>query len=230
MDALSLVGVALRASLLFALALVVALSFPRSAAALRRWVLLLGVVGALVLPLLTWAVAGRRVVEVEAPPVVARVVAEALSAPGQALVMAPVKQGTPQAAASSVSWRELVIGLWLAGAILLLARASVGVLRAGSLARRARPAEKGIFLSDEGTGPVVVGLLSPRIVLPESALESWVVRVDAEIGAARLAARLRAGRPPIIARVHDGGVLLDVRTLLDGDEEALVRGLLEALR
>jgi L-seryl-tRNA(Ser) seleniumtransferase len=66
--------------------------------------------------------------------------------------------------------------------------------------------------------------------LPEHALESWVVRVDAEIGAAQLAARLRAGRPPVLARLHDGVVLLDVRTLLDGDEDALVRALIEALR
>jgi L-seryl-tRNA(Ser) seleniumtransferase len=66
--------------------------------------------------------------------------------------------------------------------------------------------------------------------LPEHALESWVVRIDSDAGAARLAARLRAGRPPVIARVRDGGVLLDVRTLLEGDEDALVRALLEALR
>jgi L-seryl-tRNA(Ser) seleniumtransferase len=66
--------------------------------------------------------------------------------------------------------------------------------------------------------------------LPEHVLESWVVRIDAGIGATQLAARLRTGRPPVLARLHDGALLLDVRTLLDGDEDALVRALLEALR
>jgi L-seryl-tRNA(Ser) seleniumtransferase len=66
--------------------------------------------------------------------------------------------------------------------------------------------------------------------LPEHALESWVVRIEAPIGAERLAARLRAGRPPVVARVRDGRTILDVRTLLDGDEDALVRALFEALR
>jgi L-seryl-tRNA(Ser) seleniumtransferase len=66
--------------------------------------------------------------------------------------------------------------------------------------------------------------------LPEHALESWVVRIDAPIGAERLAARLRAGRPSVLARVRDGSAILDVRTLLDGDEDGLVRALIEALR
>jgi L-seryl-tRNA(Ser) seleniumtransferase len=66
--------------------------------------------------------------------------------------------------------------------------------------------------------------------LPEHALESWVVRVEAPIGAERLAALLRTGRPPVVARVHDDRLVLDVRTLLDGDEDGLVRALLEALR
>jgi L-seryl-tRNA(Ser) seleniumtransferase len=66
--------------------------------------------------------------------------------------------------------------------------------------------------------------------LPDHALDSWVVCVEAPAGAARLAARLREGRPPVLARVHDDRLILDVRTLLDGDEDAVVRALLEALR
>ena len=66
--------------------------------------------------------------------------------------------------------------------------------------------------------------------LPEHALDSWVVRIEAPVGAERLAARLRTGRPPVLARVHDDRLILDVRTLLDGDEDRLVRALLEALR
>jgi L-seryl-tRNA(Ser) seleniumtransferase len=66
--------------------------------------------------------------------------------------------------------------------------------------------------------------------LPDHELESWVVRVEAPIGAARLAARLRAGRPPVLARVSDDRLVLDVRTLLDGDDEVIARALLAASR
>jgi L-seryl-tRNA(Ser) seleniumtransferase len=66
--------------------------------------------------------------------------------------------------------------------------------------------------------------------LPEHALDSWVVRIEAPAGAERLAARLRTGRPPVLARVRDDRLVLDVRTLLDGDEDRLVHALLEALR
>jgi len=66
--------------------------------------------------------------------------------------------------------------------------------------------------------------------LPDHALDSWVVRVEVPGGVRAVAARLRAGRPPVLARVHDDGLSLDVRTLLDGDEDGVVRALLEALR
>jgi L-seryl-tRNA(Ser) seleniumtransferase len=38
----------------------------------------------------------------------------------------------------------------------------------------------------------------------------------------RLAADLRAGDPPVFARIHEDRLLMDVRTLLPGDHEALV--------
>ena len=66
--------------------------------------------------------------------------------------------------------------------------------------------------------------------LPDHALDSWVVRVEVPGGVQQVAARLRAGRPPVLARVHGEALILDVRTLLDGDEEGVVRALLEALR
>jgi L-seryl-tRNA(Ser) seleniumtransferase len=66
--------------------------------------------------------------------------------------------------------------------------------------------------------------------LPEHALDSWVVQIEAPVGAERLAARLRTGHPPVLARVREDRLILDVRTLLDGDEDPLVRAMLEALR
>ena len=66
--------------------------------------------------------------------------------------------------------------------------------------------------------------------LPDHALESAVVCIEAPGGAERLAVRLRAGRPPVLARVRDDHLILDVRTVLDGEEDGLARALLEALR
>jgi seryl-tRNA(Sec) selenium transferase len=41
----------------------------------------------------------------------------------------------------------------------------------------------------------------------------------ARCSAQELSERLRRNRPPVIARVERGRVLLDLRTVLDGDEE-----------
>ncbi len=55
-------------------------------------------------------------------------------------------------------------------------------------------------------------------------IDTFVVRVRARgLSAGELAARLRAGEPCVFARVHDGALLLDPRTLHTGEEEALVR-------
>jgi L-seryl-tRNA(Ser) seleniumtransferase len=45
-----------------------------------------------------------------------------------------------------------------------------------------------------------------------------------------LAVRLRGGRPPVFARVHHGQVLVDPRTLLEGEEEMLVEAFVNALQ
>jgi L-seryl-tRNA(Ser) seleniumtransferase len=53
-------------------------------------------------------------------------------------------------------------------------------------------------------------------------LDTFAVRVSAAgLSAGELAARLRAGEPCIFARVHDGALLLDPRTLHPGEERAL---------
>jgi L-seryl-tRNA(Ser) seleniumtransferase len=57
--------------------------------------------------------------------------------------------------------------------------------------------------------------------LPGFEFESWVVAVEASLGAERMASLLRQSTPPVIARIRDDRLLLDVRTLLEGDEDAL---------
>ena len=57
--------------------------------------------------------------------------------------------------------------------------------------------------------------------LPTHEIPSFAVRLgwtDAE----SLAGRLRAANPPVVGRVHEGRLWLDARTLLPGDEEAVV--------
>ena len=61
---------------------------------------------------------------------------------------------------------------------------------------------------------------------PGEHLPTFAVRVVHSLGAPdRLAARLRAGEPPVFARVRDGALLFDPRTLLPGDEERIVAAL-----
>jgi L-seryl-tRNA(Ser) seleniumtransferase len=66
--------------------------------------------------------------------------------------------------------------------------------------------------------------------VPGFELLSWVVAIEAPAGADRVAARLREAPVPVIARVREGRVLLDVRTLLEGDEVAVEAALAVALR
>ena len=64
----------------------------------------------------------------------------------------------------------------------------------------------------------------------ELSLETRVVSVAPATGSAeRLAAALRAAPLPVICRVRGGCVLLDVRTLLPGDDERVATALAGAL-
>jgi L-seryl-tRNA(Ser) seleniumtransferase len=55
--------------------------------------------------------------------------------------------------------------------------------------------------------------------LPTEELPTRVLAVESEtMSAERLAQRFRAARPPIIGRIKDGRFLLDLRTILDGND------------
>jgi L-seryl-tRNA(Ser) seleniumtransferase len=63
--------------------------------------------------------------------------------------------------------------------------------------------------------------------LPGFDLPTWALALRSKaLSSERLCARLRLNEPPIIARIKDDGVLLDVRTLLEGDDVAIVEALL----
>jgi L-seryl-tRNA(Ser) seleniumtransferase len=64
---------------------------------------------------------------------------------------------------------------------------------------------------------------------PGSALPTRLVAVQVDgLSASALEAQLRAGTPPIIARIQDDRVVLDVRTMTEHDDEELA-GLLEEI-
>ena len=64
--------------------------------------------------------------------------------------------------------------------------------------------------------------------LPGQVLPSFAIRLAG--GGEALAARLRRADPPVIARVRDDNVWLDVRTVLPRDERPLRRTLLDLPR
>jgi L-seryl-tRNA(Ser) seleniumtransferase len=66
--------------------------------------------------------------------------------------------------------------------------------------------------------------------LPLLELEGPVVAVDDPRGADTLSRALRAGDPPVIARIRDGRVLLDPRTLTDEEADILAAAVHAALR
>ncbi|MGD0899589.1 MAG: L-seryl-tRNA(Sec) selenium transferase [Thermoguttaceae bacterium] len=67
--------------------------------------------------------------------------------------------------------------------------------------------------------------------LPGQDLPTRLVAVHAAgIGPDELAARLRRGRPSVFARIHDNQLLLDPRTLLDGEEGPLAAAVMAALK
>ena len=68
---------------------------------------------------------------------------------------------------------------------------------------------------------VIGGGAAPSAVLPTRLLAVTCEGLSAD----ELSARLRASDPPIIARVEEGRVLLDLRTVFPEQDEALVRAI-----
>jgi L-seryl-tRNA(Ser) seleniumtransferase len=93
--------------------------------------------------------------------------------------------------------------------------------RATSLAERLGEADVPSAVV-EGKGAVGGG------TYPGVELSGWALALDPPGGADAFAARLRLGTPPVIARIADGRVLLDPRTVDTEEEDALVRRIIDA--
>jgi L-seryl-tRNA(Ser) seleniumtransferase len=66
--------------------------------------------------------------------------------------------------------------------------------------------------------------------LPDQAMKSWVVEIEAaSISDAELARRLRLGTPAVMARLRDGKVVFDLRTIFPHQEALLVEAVQAAV-
>lgn len=66
--------------------------------------------------------------------------------------------------------------------------------------------------------------------LPGHDLPTWLVSLRSPLSEDAWAARLRHASTPVVVRVEEGRVVIDVRTLLPGDEDAIVAAALETVR
>jgi L-seryl-tRNA(Ser) seleniumtransferase len=65
---------------------------------------------------------------------------------------------------------------------------------------------------------------------PETKLRTWLVELRTDtLTADDLVVRLRGAEPPVIARIQSSRVVLDPRTILPGQEEAVARAVAGAL-
>ena len=61
---------------------------------------------------------------------------------------------------------------------------------------------------------------------PTSTLPTFLLALSAQsLSADEIAARLRRHNPPIVARVEEGKVLIDLRTVLEGEDEVIARAI-----
>jgi L-seryl-tRNA(Ser) seleniumtransferase len=109
---------------------------------------------------------------------------------------------------------------------MLTASAEEITARAEALAARLRQAcgDRGQVAVEESVSEVGGGSLAGHTV------PTAVVRVSSDdVPAGELAARLRAGEPPLFARVQEGAVLMDLRTVLSGQEDLIATAVGRAL-
>jgi L-seryl-tRNA(Ser) seleniumtransferase len=108
--------------------------------------------------------------------------------------------------------------------MLSLSAAAVGV-RADALAASLRVAAPGIRCAVEGGTSEVGGGALPLQALPTR----LVALGPGPVGAGVLEARLRTGDPPVLVRVQDDRVLVDLRTVAPDEDAALRAALVAAL-
>jgi cell division protein FtsI (penicillin-binding protein 3) len=165
MHTFALISLSIRVALEFGVALASLALLRRATAAARRLVLLLAFVAALALPFVDGLLALRPLAAVLPAPASVHAVAEALVGATPAgrvdgFTASVASGGTGRAVLNAV---ELV---WLAGALVLLARLALGVVRARRWVSVAESADATARISAAVESPVVVGLFAPVVLLP----------------------------------------------------------------
>jgi L-seryl-tRNA(Ser) seleniumtransferase len=102
--------------------------------------------------------------------------------------------------------------------MLRLSKVEIGT-RAQAMAERIKFSRLSIELLDGES--VIGGGAAPSAVLPTRLLALTCEGLSAD----ELSARLRASDPPVIARVEEGRVLLDLRTMFPEQDEAVVQAI-----
>jgi L-seryl-tRNA(Ser) seleniumtransferase len=120
--------------------------------------------------------------------------------------------------ALEVTLRHLLFEEWDAVPALRMIRVSAAELRrrAEQLARRISGAEVMESASVAGGGST-----------PDQTLPAWVVAIPGN--AVRIEKMLRGGDPPVIARIENERLLVDLRTVLESEEEELLAALTRAV-
>lgn len=120
--------------------------------------------------------------------------------------------------ALEVTLRHLLFEEWDAVPALRMIRVSAAELRrrAEQLARRISGAEVMESSSVAGGGST-----------PDQTLPAWVVAIPGN--AVRIEKMLRGGDPPVIARIENERLLVDLRTVLESEEEELLAALTRAV-
>ena len=98
--------------------------------------------------------------------------------------------------------------------------------RAEALAAELRRTHPELELVVVDGASAVGGGAAPEVEVPTALLAV----IHPSLGPERLAGALRGGRPAVLARVADGRLLLDLRTVLPGEEVALLEALDRACR
>jgi L-seryl-tRNA(Ser) seleniumtransferase len=99
-----------------------------------------------------------------------------------------------------------------------LSKQEIG-LRAEAIAAKVRSPKLAVEVTDGES--VIGGGAAPSAVLPTRLLAVTCTALTAD----ELSARLRASDPPIVARVEEGRVLLDLRTVFPEQDEAVAKAL-----
>jgi protein involved in polysaccharide export with SLBB domain len=94
------------------------------------------------------------------------------------LTLTPQVDASPSGAHPAPRWPKLALGLYLLGLGVLLARLTIGTVRAHTLARRAVN-RAGRLTSASCAAPVTVGWLRPVVILPEQWLQWSPAQLEA---------------------------------------------------